>query len=123
MIILKDGKFLVNRKKGTDLYIMPGGKPEKNESAEQCMARELKEEHDCELITSSIKFVKHIEHLGAFENVLISMELYKVEINGTPRPNSEIEEQKWFGKNDDPNILSPLIKNEILPLLIEKYLK
>ncbi len=35
LIVLKDKKLLLGRKKGTELYLLPGGKIEKGETPEQ----------------------------------------------------------------------------------------
>ncbi len=45
---------------------MPSGKPELNETIEQCLIREIKEEHQCALIPETIKF------FGEFEDIVAS---------------------------------------------------
>ncbi len=121
LIILKDGKFLINRKKGTTLFLMPGGKPEHNESIEDCLVREIKEEHTCSLVRESISFFGDFEDVAANEpNTLVCIKLYLGTIVGAPSTSSEIEEQRWFGKHDDPQILSLIIRNKILPALVQK---
>ncbi|MFA6888553.1 MAG: NUDIX domain-containing protein [Candidatus Woesearchaeota archaeon] len=121
LIILKDKKFLINRKKHTTLFLLPGGKPEHNESPEQCLIREIKEEHNCNIVLDSLIRCGVFEDVAANEpNTIIQIELYYGRVEGTPKPSSEIEEQRWFGKNDDKEILSPIIRNKILPFLIEK---
>ena len=45
LIVVQNNKFLINRKRGTKLFLMPGGKPELNESVEDCLIREIREEH------------------------------------------------------------------------------
>ena len=123
LVIIKDGKFLINRKFNTKLFLMPGGKPEPGETIEECLVREIKEEHDVDLIKSTVKFFLDVEDMAANEpNTVIFMKVYFGKIKGTPKIRSEIEEQRWFGKNDDPNILSPIIRNKILPALIKEYL-
>lgn len=123
LVVLRDGKFLINRKFGTRLFLMPGGKPEEGESEEKCLVREIMEEHGCELIRKSIKFFGNFEDVAVNDpDKLVSMKVYLGEVNGEPAPNSEIEEQKWFGKNDDHAVLSPIIKNKILPSLLENNL-
>lgn len=123
LAVLKKGKLLINRKRNTNLYLLPGGKPELNESAEDCLSRETEEEHKVELIESSLKFFGKFEDIAANEpDSSISIRVYIGEIKGDPFPSREIEEQKWFGKEDDPEILSPVLKNKILPALIEKGL-
>lgn len=123
LIITKNNSFLINRKYNTKLFLMPGGKPEENESIEECLIREIKEEHDCDLISSSVKFFGEFEDIAANEpNTIISMKVYKGQIKGNPKINSEIEEQRWFSKNDDQSILSPIIKNKIMPEIIKQKL-
>ncbi len=121
LIIIKEKKFLINRKYNTKLFLMPGGKPEKEESVEDCLIREIREEHQCEIIKSSLNYFGTFEDKAANESdTIIEMHLYKAEIKGEPKINQEIEEQKWFGKNDNPEILSPIIKNKILPEIIKR---
>lgn len=121
LVILKDKKFLINRKKGTTLFLMPGGKPEHGEAVEDCLIREIREEHACELLRKSIQYFGVFEDIAANEpNTLVSIHLYIGTIVGSPSVSSEIEEQRWFGRNDDPTVLSPIIRNKILPALVEK---
>ena len=123
LIITRDNKFLIGRKKGTKLFILPGGKPELKETAEECLEREIKEEHDCEIKKSSLKFLGVFEDSAANEqDTIISVKLYLGDIIGEPRCCSEIEEIRWFGKEDDKSILSPVLKNEILPELVRRVI-
>ena len=123
LVILKNGKFLVNRKFGTKLFLMPGGKPEVGESIEGCLVREIKEEHAVGLVKDSIRHFGDFEDVAANEpHTTISIKVYLGKIIGEPTIGSEIEEQRWFGKNDNPDILSPVIKNKILPALIKENL-
>lgn len=121
LVIVRDHKFLINRKKGTTLFLMPGGKPEQGESVEACLIREIKEEHKCTVVPKSISFFGSFEDVAANElNTVVCINLYLGTIIGAPHISSEIEEQRWFGKGDDPTILSPIIRNKILPVLLEK---
>ncbi len=119
LVIKRNDKFLINRKYGTKLFLMPGGKPKADESIENCLIREIKEEHNVDVIEKSLHFFGEFEDTAANEpNTIISMGVYTGEIIGEPSINSEIEEQRWFGRNDNHDILSPIIKNKILPTLI-----
>jgi len=121
LIVVRDGKFLINRKYNTKLFLMPGGKPKLGEKIEDCLVREIKEEHQVDLITNSIKFFGDFEDMAANEpDTIISMKVFVGNINGMPQVNREIEEQRWFGKEDNSEILSPIIKNKILPAIINK---
>lgn len=121
LIILHDGKFLINRKFNTKLFLLPGGKPKKDETIEECLVREIKEEHKVNLARESIEFFGDFEDIAANEpDTLVFIKTYRGKIEGMPKVNMEIEEQRWFGKNDDAEILSPILKNKILPALIKK---
>ncbi|WP_408626054.1 NUDIX domain-containing protein, partial [Burkholderia cenocepacia] len=39
----RDGRILTVRKRGTSMFMLPGGKPEGDESAAECAAREVHE--------------------------------------------------------------------------------
>lgn len=100
---------------------MPGGKPKSGEAIEDCLVREIREEHTCDIIRESIQHFGDFEDVAANEpNTIISMKVYIGQIKGKLKIDSEIEEMKWFGKDDDPSILSPIIKNKILPALLKK---
>ena len=120
LVVIKDGKFLINRKHNTELFLMPGGKPKVDELIPVCLARELMEEHQVTIDKNSIKHFNDFEDIAANEpNTIIAMKVYLGTISGEPKINREIAEQRWFGKKDNPAILSPIIKNKILPALIK----
>ena len=48
--------------------------------------------------------------------------LYEGELEGVLSISDEIEDFMWFGRNDDVNILSNTLKNEIIPYAIENGL-
>ena len=123
LIILKDGKLLINRKYGTKLFLMPGGKREEGESVEDCIAREIKEEHECEIVKDSLKHFGDFEDMAANEpNTIVSVRLFTGKIIGEPQASSEIEEQVWFSKEDSQEILSPTLRNKIFPAILERGL-
>lgn len=121
LILLRDGKFLINRKKNTTLFLLPGGKPLPDEEIIACLSRELQEEHQCSFDQSSVKLLGIFEDAAANEpDTLLTMHVYLADIIGEPICSSEIVEQRWFSKNDDPTILSPILKNKVLPVLVKK---
>jgi len=123
LIIIKNKKFLINRKFDTKLFLIPGGKPNPGESIEDCLIREINEEHKCTILKDTIVFFGDFEDKAANEpDTIVSMKVYLGKIKGKPIPSHNIEEQKWFGISDDTSILSLIIKNKILPALVEKGL-
>jgi 8-oxo-dGTP diphosphatase len=133
LAIIRNNKLLVLEpyntstfKKGKDSYcLMPGGVVEGNETPEECLKREIREELDVDINMKSLKFLGNFADVAAGKkDTIIEQDVYVGEIIGEPKPCSEIQKIIWFSKNDDRRILSPIIRNKILPALIEKgYLK
>ena len=44
LVIVRDGRLILTRKKGKEIYKLPGGKLEEDESLEECAVREFEEE-------------------------------------------------------------------------------
>lgn len=133
LAVIKNDKLLVlepletksfkKRTKGN--YIMPGGVPENKESYKECIKREIKEELGVKVNLSSLEFLGNFSDIAAGkENTTIEQDVYLGKLIGKPKPKGEIEKVVWFSKNDDWNLLSPIIRNKILPALIKKgYIK
>jgi 8-oxo-dGTP pyrophosphatase MutT (NUDIX family) len=116
LLYLKDGRVLLCRKKrGTSLLILPGGKLEPGETAEQCLRRECREElGEVEILG--------LRHIGDYESPAagqdgktVKIELYRGDLEGTPAAHSEIEDLVWFGPGDDAALLAPSLRNVIFP--------
>lgn len=117
-------KFLVCEKERddiTDLYIMPGGQMEE-QSAEECLKNEVKEELNCEVDLSSLKYIGEYSDAadGETDRDLV-MEVYQGRLIGEPSASSEIKHIHWIGKEDANNPhVSSIIRNKIIPSLVEK---
>jgi 8-oxo-dGTP pyrophosphatase MutT (NUDIX family) len=121
LVVVKNKKLLLVKKRGLDKLIMPGGKRRGKESQQQCIIRELKEELNVRVDRTSLKFLGRFEDISAEnKNTIVVMELYHGNINGKPQPQQEIEEYMWFAITDNRNLLSPIIKNKIFMYLINK---
>ena len=94
-IIIKNRKLLMAKKYDEPHFIMPGGRVKEQETPEQTLKRELKEELNVEL--KSMKFFKSWQapHFKD-KNKIVKMDTYFVEIKGEPKPTSEINEIKWI---------------------------
>ena len=95
-IYLKDGKILSTLSKGKDTFYIPGGKREGNETDEETLIRECKEELTIDVLKDSIQYYgtfKAQAH-GKAEGILVKMTCYMAEFNGTLKPSSEIEKIK-----------------------------
>jgi len=120
-------KFLVcepgalYKEKSVTQYLMPGGQFEE-ETVEECLKAETKEELDCELDMNSLEYInEYIDVAASGPDRDVSIKLYKGKLIGTPVPSTEIRALYWIGKKDiNNNKVSAIIKNKIIPDLVEK---
>lgn len=117
-------KFLVVQKHPENItadYIMPGGQFTEN-TVEECLKNEIKEELNCELDFNSISYIAEYTDVAAGRpDRDVTIKLYKGNLIGTPQPSTEIQHLHWIGKEDLHNLnVSPIIRNKIIPNLIEK---
>ncbi|MEK6952026.1 MAG: NUDIX domain-containing protein [Nanoarchaeota archaeon] len=121
-IILNDKKqLLVVRKKFKDRteYIIPGGRQEKNETDHETLARELLEELGVKVVSK--EFFGKFNELAIFENIPLIMSVYKVEIEGIPRAQSEIKEYVWIDKDYESKGISlgTVLSKHVIPRLVK----
>lgn len=116
LLYLKDGRVLLCRKKHTtSLLILPGGKLEPGETAEECLRRECREELG-EVEVSNLHYLGDYESSAAGQDSkTVKIALYAGELEGTPAPHSEIGELVWFGPHDNQALLAPSLRNIIFP--------
>lgn len=115
-IIIQNGKILLVRKKGTNVFISPGGKPELFETAEECLRREIREELGVLMINAEIYRTDF--SISAFEDEKIKITSYLVEISGDPIPSSEIEELRWVSVADAATLaVGSVFNNAVIPQL------
>ena len=120
MMVCEPGRKYHNKK--VTQYLMPGGQLEKDETDEQNLVREIKEELDCEIYIQSLKLINEytdVSAAGPDKDVMIRM--YQGELIGKPKASSEIGALHWIGKEhiNNPKV-SQIIKNKIIPDLIQK---
>ena len=116
LAVEREGRLLVARKRGLDAYILPGGKPEGNETDIQTLSREIREELGCEVEGAVLRGVFKDVAAGAAEAVVV-VRLYSANLVGEPSPCSEIEELAWVDVRHPDLKLAPSIENFILPFL------
>jgi len=105
----------------TQNYLLPGGQIE-DEDEFECIVREIWEELDCEVAVETLEFVGvYVGPAAGDPSKDVSIRLYKGEIVGKPTPSSEIKFIHWIGQEDqDDERVSPIIRLQILPDLIER---
>lgn len=110
-IYLKDKKILSTLSKGKDVYYIPGGKREENETDEETLIRECKEELTIDIKADTIKYYGTFEAQahGKAEGIIVKMTCYMADFEGELEPSSEIQEMKWLSYCDLDKI-SPVDK-------------
>ncbi len=117
-------KFLVCEKAAADItsqYIMPGGQMREN-SVQECLRNEIGAELGCKVDFRTLGYVGEYSDAAAGDpEHEVTIELYKARLIGDPHPSAEIKKIHWISKKDTDNPrVSPIIRNKIIPSLIEK---
>lgn len=110
------GRLLVVRKRATQRFMLPGGKPEPGEDDLAALARELAEELGVRLTSA--------RPLGVFEapaanepGRTVRSRPYAAEIEGDPACAAEIEDLRWIDPQALDVPLAPVLEREILPAI------
>ena len=123
----EDGAVLTVRKRGTASWMLPGGKPERGESAAECAVREVLEELGVEIP------LDRIAPMGAFETraaneagFALHASVFRTRDAIAPEPRAEIEAARWIdpavGIDDEAE--APLNRELVFPMLLaERALK
>ena len=118
-----DGRLLVVRKRGSALFILPGGKPEAGETDLQALTRELDEELGCGLNRPVLQGVFKDVAAGQ-DNAVVVVRLYSGGLVGDPTPQAEIEQALWLDLRRPGTLpLAASIVNGIVPYLVKQMRK
>ncbi len=121
--ILLDGKgrTLVVRKRGTEAFMQPGGKPADGESSLAALSREIEEELGCRLEAAAFRPLGRFRAPAANEpGWTVDADLFAAELRSEIRAGGEIEEAVWIDPEaGDALILAPLTRHHALPLALE----
>ena len=126
-MFFRNGKLLIDKPRSKPTFQMIGGKVEKEETSREAAIRECHEELGENAIFDEnlIEFVMDFEEIATSDptkKIHMNIFQYKGELEGELTISEEIESFMWFGANDDKNLLSNTLKNEILPYCIKNEL-
>lgn len=122
LAIIENNKILLCESYAFTDLILPGGLKENAETYVDNLLREVTEElgEEAVLDVASLKYLGNFADVAAGESdALVEIELYAGTVRGELKPSEEIKGLHWFSAKDDQNKLSAVIKNKILPYLIE----
>ncbi|PSF33166.1 8-oxo-dGTP diphosphatase MutT [Aphanothece hegewaldii CCALA 016] len=116
------GQILIDRRpeKGLlgGLWEFPGGKIEPNETVEECIKREIKEEIDIEIEVNDLLII--VDH--AYTHFRVTLQVYNCRyLSGEPRP-IECEEIRWVTIDEITQFPFPKANIEIIKALNNKKL-
>lgn len=122
-IYMQDKKILSSLSKGKDTYYIPGGKREGNETDEETLIREVKEELSVDILKETISYYGTFEAQahGKKEGIIVKMTCYTADYEGQMKPDSEIQEIRWLTSKDMDKI-SPVDKLIFKDLLAKGYI-
>jgi 8-oxo-dGTP pyrophosphatase MutT (NUDIX family) len=101
-IYIKNRKMLNVRSKGKTVFYTPGGKREGNETDQEALIRELKEELNIDLKTGTIEYLETFEAQADAKplGTMVRIRCYKSDFGGVFTPSNEIEELGWQTSKD-----------------------
>lgn len=105
LLDIKDKKVLLCVSKGKTKWQLPGGKKENEETDEQALVRECREEIGVEVKPESIKLFEVIEGqaFGKTDGVKVNIKIYTAQFSGEVSSHEEVVEAKYmtFGEVSD----------------------
>jgi 8-oxo-dGTP diphosphatase len=113
--VVEAGRLLVVSKRAAPgVFYLPGGKPERSESALECLDRELREE-----LGVRIRDREHLVEVrapAALEALDMHMTVFLARLAGPPRRGAEIAALAWWPTGRDLT-LAPAVRDHVVPAL------
>ncbi|WP_433219784.1 NUDIX hydrolase [Dactylosporangium sp. CS-047395] len=111
------GRWLLVRKRGTTVFMQPGGKLERGETPADALVRELAEELGLSVDPAALG------HLGRFEapaaneaGFTVDADVFTAPLTGPVSAQAEIEELYWLDPAHADDVpLAPLLRDHLLP--------
>ncbi len=112
-------RLLLVRKRNTQLFMMPGGKPEKGESLAEALKRELSEELGWQCDTNALTSLGRFEAPAANEkNATVVADVFWGHIHQAVLPQAEIEQLEYVSLNALNSIPLAPLQYIIMPALL-----
>jgi 8-oxo-dGTP pyrophosphatase MutT (NUDIX family) len=117
LAVIRGRRLLLVRNEGTSLLIMPGGRVEGKETADQTLKREVHEELSCEVELRGLTYLGEYRDEAANDpGKTVVIQLYHGKLVGSIQIANEIEKYEWFDTvKDDRSRLSKIVRSRILP--------
>ncbi|MDT6940100.1 NUDIX domain-containing protein [Brucella pseudogrignonensis] len=114
--IIRDeaGRFLLVRKRGSEIFFQPGGKIDAGEAPETALIREIEEELGIVIDDSQLTYAARMSAPAANEvDSIVEAELFHLTLRDGQKPaaSSEIEELIWVKAGDPSRPVALLSQN------------
>jgi 8-oxo-dGTP pyrophosphatase MutT (NUDIX family) len=121
LCLVRDGRVLLVRSHGQDIFQIPGGKQEPGETDLHALARETTEELDVAVIPGTERYLATFTAPAAGRpGVEVEVRLYAADLSGPPHAASEIVELLWHEISADAPFASDVVRLHILPFLRDR---
>lgn len=119
------GRVLTVRKRGTQAFMLPGGKIEAGETPQQAVERELLEELGLRIDQSHLDSLGHFQSRAANEpDHWVEADVFFTCLKSPVKAQAEIETLKWLEVHAGrQRHLAPLLQEQVLPALRQRLLK
>ena len=115
--LVRDGPVLTVRKRGTERFMLVGGKLEPGESARDAALRETWEEVGLRIESATLLGEFHSMAANEPDHTLHST-VFWVESDAEPVASAEIAEVRWTPVRDHPDDLAPMLEHHVLPVIL-----
>lgn len=116
--LVRDEHVLTVRKRGTERFMLVGGKLEPGESPRDAALRETYEEVGLRIGAATLLGEFHSAAANEPGHTLHST-VFWVESDDEPVASAEIAEVRWTPLRDHPDDLAPMLEHDVLPAILE----
>lgn len=118
------GRLLIVRKRGTQMFILPGGKIEPDEAPLDALKRELHEELGLEMRSSSLQPLGHFYSRAANEpDHNVEADIFLGQLQDAITAKAEIEAFEWLVLDARHQYeLAPLLREQVVPALLDQLI-
>ncbi|MFI8739970.1 NUDIX hydrolase [Stutzerimonas zhaodongensis] len=118
------GRVLIVRKRGTQAFMLPGGKIEGEETPRQALERELHEELDLLIEPSKLESLGHFQSRAANEpDHWVEADVFVARLEASVKVQAEIDALDWLEVHAErQGHLAPLLREQVLPALRRRLL-
>jgi len=117
--LVRDGRVLTVRKRGTDRFMLVGGKLEPGESAREAALRETREEVGLDIVEATLLGEFFSEAANEPGHTLHST-VFWVESDEEPVAAGEIAAVRWTPLRGHPDDLAPMLEHHVIPVILDR---